>query len=134
LWDDVIGKDDIVGIVAVPLAGMVAGVEKTQFYKLEKSKSGEIEIGVTTTFTMPPCDPLVYSSAVSDTINQNLIDVDPITYEKKNKEKDSKKEKSKEKKKKVGKALKGVGKFLSKFVSIEAGEGGEGGDGGGGGE
>jgi len=116
LFDKCVGTDKLIGIVGVPLAGLSAGVEKIQSIRMEKAKQGDIEVSLTTDFTIPPCDPLVYSAAMTDTINANLYDTDPMTYEQHMRDREFEIEKKREKEEKTKSTMASFGRGLRRFV------------------
>ena len=44
VMDKCVGKDRMIGIAAIPLAGVVAGVEMIKTFKLEKCPQGDVEL------------------------------------------------------------------------------------------
>lgn len=84
-------KKIIFFLSAVPLAGLNAGIEKTLWYKLEKVKSGEIEISITSDFTLPDCNKAIYEKNIQNFLNEDLKEYDPITFQRNPKLVDQKK-------------------------------------------
>ena len=58
-----IGKDNILGKVGIPMAGLVEGVERKSWYNFIK-EDGEIEISVLSSFTVEPCNHIVYAANI----------------------------------------------------------------------
>ena len=90
-------------------------------------KHGEIEIGVQSDFTLPPCDPIVYAPNLQYALESDYKEYDPITYELEKKRAEEKKHKKKKNVKSFKKGASKVGKFLGGFlkdvVQIEIGSG-----------
>ena len=75
-------------------------------------KHGEIEIGIRSDFTLPPCDPIVYAPNIQYALEGDYKEYDPITHEVEKKRAEERKEKRKKNIKSFKKGVSVVGKFI----------------------